>query len=351
MRRREFIAALGGTAVWPIAARAQQPMPVIGVLNPASPGPLQQQLAEMSRALKQAGFVDGQNLVLEYRWANGQYDRLPALAAELIARRVDMILALGASGAVVKAATQTIPIVAMFGGDPVAAGMVASLNRPGGNLTGVALLAFPLGPKRLEVLREALPGAKAIAVLANPTMAEALPYTKDVAAVARTLGQQIQILNASNDQELESAFAVMKQQGVGALLVMADPYFNVQRELIISLAARHSIPAIYEWETVHRTGRTDELRQQHHRRLSPSWHLRRQSAQGREAGRVARLSDGKGRACHQPQDRENARHRVPAHAARPRRRGDRITTPFAAARRDAIGTKADMRGCTAHVRF
>ncbi|MGA6978752.1 MAG: ABC transporter substrate-binding protein [Pseudolabrys sp.] len=247
MRRREFIAALGGTAVWPIVARAQQPKPVIGVLHPASPDPLQQQLAEMSRALRQAGFVDGQNLVLEYRWANGQYDRLPALAAELIARRVDMILALGASGAVVKAATQTIPIVAIFGGDPVAAGMVASLNRPGGNLTGVALLAFPLGPKRLEVLREALPGAKVIAVLANPTMAEALPYTKDVAAVARTLGQQIQILNASNDQELESTFAVMKQRGVGALLVMADPYFNVQRELIISLAARHSIPAIYEW--------------------------------------------------------------------------------------------------------
>ena len=246
MRRRAFIAALGGAVAWPVAARGQRTGPVVGVLGSVSPGTIQQPLARMLSALNEAGLVDGRNLFLEYRWANGQYDQLPVFAADFVSRQVDLIIALGGTALAAKAATQTIPIVALFGGDPVAAGLVAKFNRPGANVTGVTLLAFSFGPKRLELLRE-LPEAKVITVLTNPTMVEARPDTHDVEVAARAVGQHIQILSASTDQEIDGAFEAMKDQKANALLVMADPFFNQRREQIVSLATRQALPGIYEW--------------------------------------------------------------------------------------------------------
>jgi putative ABC transport system substrate-binding protein len=250
MRRRAFISLLGGAAAWPLAARAQQPaMPVIGFLASysASGSAAAQNAAAFRRGLSEIGYVEGRNVMIDYRYGEGNYDRLPELAAELVRRQVDVLVAAGGSGLQAKAATTTIPIVAMIGGDPVSSGHVASLNRPGGNLTGVALFAYSLGPKRLEVLRELIPNAKLIAVLANPTNIPALSDTRDVEAAARTAGQRIAVLAATSESEFEPAFGAMVQQRTDALLVMADPYFNNRREQLVALAARHAIPAIYEW--------------------------------------------------------------------------------------------------------
>jgi len=185
-------------------------------------------------------------VAIEYRWAEGHYDRLPALAAELVRRKVDVIVAT-VGGPVAKDATTTIPIIALSGGDPVEEGLVASLNRPGGNVTGWALFAFSLGPKRFELLRELVPAARLIAVMANPTNHAANADRREVEAAARAIGQRIVVLEASSESDFEPAFAAMVQQGVGALLVMADPFFNNRRERLIALAARHAIPAVYEW--------------------------------------------------------------------------------------------------------
>jgi putative ABC transport system substrate-binding protein len=249
-RRRQFITLLGGAAAWPLAARAQQAaMPVIGFLTSysASADTAARNAAGLRQGLGELGYIEGRNVVIEYRYGEGSYDRLPELAAELVRRQVNVLVAGGGSGLVAKVATTTIPIVAAIGGDPVSSGHVASLNRPGGNLTGVALFAYSLGPKRLEVLRELIPTAKLIAVLSNPANVPALPDTRDVEAAARAAGQQVAVLAATSDNEFEPAFAAMVQQRADALLVMADPYFNSRREQLIALAARHAIPAIYEW--------------------------------------------------------------------------------------------------------
>jgi putative ABC transport system substrate-binding protein len=250
VRRRQFITLLGGAAGWPLVARAQQAaMPVIGFLASysASADAAAQNVAAFRQGLSEAGYVEGRNVMIEYRYGEGNYDRLPELAAELVRRQVNVLVAGGGSGLVAKAATTTIPIVAAIGGDPVLSGHVASLNRPGGNLTGVALFAYSLGPKRLEVLRELIPNAKLIVVLANPANIQALSDTRDVEAAARAAGQHIAVLTVTTERDFEPVFATMAQQRADPLLVMADPYFNNRREQLIALAARHAIPAIYEW--------------------------------------------------------------------------------------------------------
>ena len=245
---REFIALLGGTAAaWPLAARAQQEkMPVVGFLNSLSPNNLAQlTLENFLQGLKEAGFVDGKNVTIEYRWAEGHYDRLPALAADLVHRQVAVIAATGGepSPQVVKAATQTIPIVFMANGDPVAAGLVASLNRPGGNLTGVTIFGMMAAGKRLELLRQLMPKAGTIAYLMNPDNPNR--ELDNVQAAARSVGQPILVLKADDDREIDTAFATIAQQGVAALLVASDPLFFDRRDQLIALAARQAVPAIY----------------------------------------------------------------------------------------------------------
>jgi len=248
LQRREFITLLGGTAAaWPLAARAQQAaMPVIGFLNSLSPNNLAQlTLENFLQGLKEAGFVDGKNVTIEYRWAEGHYDRLPALAADLVHRQVAVIAATGGepSPQVVKAATQTIPIVFMANGDPVAAGLVASLNQPGGNATGVTIFGMMAVGKRLELLRQLMPKAGVIAYLTNPNNPNR--EIDNVQTAARSLGEQILVLNANSDREFDTAFATIAQQQVAALLVASDPLFFDRREQLVALAARQAIPAIY----------------------------------------------------------------------------------------------------------
>jgi putative ABC transport system substrate-binding protein len=250
MRRRECITLLGGAAAWPLTARAQQAaMPVIGFLSIGSPELTAPSVAAFRQGLNESGFVEGQNVAIEYRWGRGQFDKMPALAAELVDLHVNVIAAGGGAPIAAKAATGTIPIVAISGSDPVKLGLVASLNRPGGNLTGVEIFVWSLGAKRFELLRELLPKAKVMALLVNPAQPnpDAEADRKEVEAAARGVGQQLYLANASSLREFEPAFAAMVQQGASALLQMADPFFNSQRDQIVALAARHAIPAIYEF--------------------------------------------------------------------------------------------------------
>jgi len=245
--RREFITLLGGAAAWPLAARAQQAaMPVVGFLNTLSPNNLAQgSLDAFRQGLGLAGFVDGQNVSIEYRWSEGRYDRLPALADDLVRRQVAVIAATGGEPApqVAKAATQTIPIVFMANGDPVASGLVASLNRPGGNATGITIFGTMAAGKRLELLRQLMPKAGIVAYLTNPKNPN--QEIDGVRTAAHTLGQQILVLNASSDPELDAAFLAISQQQVAALLVASDSLFFDRRERLVALAARQLIPAIY----------------------------------------------------------------------------------------------------------
>jgi putative ABC transport system substrate-binding protein len=236
------------TAFWPLAARAQQPaMPVIGFLSGQSAAPFAPLTAAFRQGLKEADFVEGQNVAIEYRWAEGQFDRLPALAADLVGRQVTVVVATGGEPSVfaAKAATTRIPIVFTAGGDPVTQGLVASLNRPGGNLTGMFFLATALESKRLGLLRELVPNAATIAVLSNPNSPGGAPQLKDIQEAARAAGQQITILNASGEADIDTSFATIVQQRIGALLVAADPFFTNRRDYILALAARHAVPAIY----------------------------------------------------------------------------------------------------------
>jgi putative ABC transport system substrate-binding protein len=249
--RRAFITLLGGAAAtWPLAARAQQPaMPVIGFLNTASPGPFAPLVAAFREGLKDGGYIEGQNVAIEYRWAEGQYDRLPALAADLVRRQVAVIAATGGtvSAMAAKAATSTIPVLFIGGANPVSEGLVSSFNRPGGNVTGVSTYMSELAPKRLELLRELMPKATKIALLINPENAADWRALVDMEPAARVAKVTLLILRAKVESEFEPAFTAMVQQGAEALLVSADPIFNSRRAQLVALAAHYAIPAAYPW--------------------------------------------------------------------------------------------------------
>jgi putative ABC transport system substrate-binding protein len=249
MKRREFITLLGGAAaVWPLASRAQQAaMSVIGFLSSTSSDPYQPFVVAFLQGLKEVGFIEGQNFTIEYRWADGQYDRLPALAADLVRRQV-AVIAVGGGGITAlaaKNATSTIPIVFAFGSDPVKLGLVASLNRPGGNITGASNLAVALGQKRLELLRDLLPKAVAIGFLVNPGSPNVAFDLSDMHTAARTLGQQVTIVNASTEQEIDTAFVTLVQQRVAACVIQPEPFLFSRRDQLIALASRHAIPTVY----------------------------------------------------------------------------------------------------------
>jgi putative ABC transport system substrate-binding protein len=250
MRRREFITLLGGAAAWPFAARAQQrAIPVIGFLNSASAVEWSPFVAAFRQGLSENGYVEGQNIAIEFRWAEGHYDWLPMLAADLVRAGVAVIVATGGitSALAAKRTTTTIPIVFSSGGDPVKEGLVASINRPGGNVTGVNVLTTGLAAKRLEILREVVPNASVIGVLINPNNASAEAQSAMVQDAGRAMGQKVLILHASSERDFDSVFATIVQSRIDALIVGADPFLSSQRAQLIALTARYRIPAIYEW--------------------------------------------------------------------------------------------------------
>jgi putative ABC transport system substrate-binding protein len=275
LRRRDFISSVllgGAAAAWPLAARAQQPtMPVVGFLHSGSPEQFTQIVAAFRRGLNQAGYVEGRNAMIEYRWAEGFYDRLPALASDLVRRQVAVIAAGSPPAArAAKAATTTIPIVFVTGADPVKSGLVDSLGRPGGNLTGVGLLINVLAPKQLEVLRELIPKAISIGALVNPDNPNTETDTKDLQAAARALGLELFVLNARTENDIDAAFTTLAQKQASGLVVISDVYFVDRRAQIVALAARHAVPTMYhlrEFATAgglmsYGTSLTDAYRQQ-----------------------------------------------------------------------------------------
>ena len=249
MRRRDFITLLGSAAAaWPLAAHAQQAaMPVVGFLGTTTPNDYASRVAAFHEGLKEAGYIEGQNVAMEYRWPEGRYDRLPMLAADLVRRQVAVIAAAGPPAArAAKAATSTVPIVFTNGDDPVEAGLVRSLNRPGGNITGVHLFLTELNAKKLGLMRDLLPQLQAMAALLNPTSQNADPQSKELQAAGRALGLHIGIFNASSESEIDAAFVAIAQQRLGALVVGNDPFFFSRREQLVALAARHAIPVVYD---------------------------------------------------------------------------------------------------------
>jgi len=249
MRRRELIVLLGGaSATWPFVARAQQSaVPVIGYLHSASSDTFASLTADFLSGLEDAGFIEGRTVTIEYRWAEGRYDRLPALAAELVNSRVDVIFATGSTAPALaaKAATTTIPIVFVAGGDPIRVGLVPSLSRPGGNVTGITFIASLLVPKRLEILYQLIPSATAIAALVNPNYPDADLQMRELQDAGAAIKQGIQVVRAGTESDIGAAFATLAQQHADALLVANDPFFASQRDQLVELAARHAIPVIY----------------------------------------------------------------------------------------------------------
>ena len=248
MKRREFITMLGGAAAWPLAARAQQlAMPLIGWMSGRSPEDSAHLLAAFREGLRETGFVEGESVAIEYRWAHGQYGQLPTLAADLINREVAVLVGIGGdpSALAAKQATATIPVVFGMGGDPVAAGLVASFNLPGGNATGFTLLTNLMEPKRVGLLHELVPGVSLIGALVNPKFPPAARQLREIEDATRAIHQRLVVGKASSDQELDAALASLLRQGVGALLVAADPYFDTRRDRIIAFAAENKVPAIY----------------------------------------------------------------------------------------------------------
>ena len=249
MRRRDFITLLGATAIsWPLVARAQQPgMPVVGFLGTRASGDDPQLLTAFRRGLKEVGYVEGQNVAMEYRFAENQYDRLPTLAADLVRRGVAVIVANGRAAQAAKEATATIPIAFVAGFNPVEVGLVGSMNRPGGNVTGVSILDVELGPKRLQLLHELVPTASVIAALVNPTdPARAETTSNELQAAAKTLGLQLHVLNASTDQDFDTVFARLVELRAGGLVIGGEPFFNSRSEQLGALTIRHAVPAIYQ---------------------------------------------------------------------------------------------------------
>jgi putative ABC transport system substrate-binding protein len=257
MKRREFLSVLAGTAAWPIGVRAQQPaMPVIGFLHQGSSDQNVERVATFRSGLSQAGFVEGQNLAIEFRWADGQFEKLPALAADLVQRQVAVIATPFSTDAALaaKAATKAIPIVFLSSADPVQIGLVGSLNRPGGNVTGLTTMNTELAPKRLELLRDLAPNASRYFALINPTSNLAASFVRDMETAAATLGIHIDILRASTDRELETAFASIPQQSRSVLVSSTDAFFFVRREQIATLAIRYGLPAIFDARAYARAG-------------------------------------------------------------------------------------------------
>jgi len=247
-RRREFIALLGGAAAWPLATRAQQPaMPEVGFLHDGSSEGRAHLAAAFRQGLTEAGYIEGRNVLVEYHWAEAQYDRLPAMVAELVQRQVAVIATPGSAAAplLAKAATKTIPIVFSVGTDPVKLGLVSSLNRPEGNVTGISYFTQELGPKRLGLLRELMPPGADVVVLANPKSPPTEYAVQDMQAAASAVGQQLSVLHASSNQEINAAFVAMVQRRAPALMIVPDPLFTSRRVQLVTLAARHAIPAIY----------------------------------------------------------------------------------------------------------
>jgi putative ABC transport system substrate-binding protein len=332
MRRREFVALLGSAAAaWPLAARAQRPaMPVVGFLSARSADDSVREVVAFQEGLAVTGHLEGRNVVIEYRWAQGEYGRLPALALELVRQPVAVLAAVGGipSPLAAKAAATTTPIVFGIGGDPVEWGLVASLNRPGGNVTGATFLSALLGAKRLGLIRELVPGAELIALLVNPDTLSGQAQTKDVQQAARAVGQRLVVLNGGTDESMDESFAVLAKQRVAALLVGGDAFFDVRRDRLIALAARHSVPAIYQFREYALAGGlmsygasiADMYRQ------VGVYVGRRREARRFAGGAADKIRD-------QPQDRKGARFGRAQLDAIARRRGDRIKASFASAQK------------------
>jgi putative tryptophan/tyrosine transport system substrate-binding protein len=251
MKRRDLLAMLGGVVIaWPLAARAQKTaIPVIGFMSAVSAAQWAPFVAAFSKGLNETGYVEGQNVAIEFRWAEGHYDRLPALAADLVSRHVAVLVATGGarSALAAKAATSTIPIVFTTGGDPIQLGLVASLGRPGGNATGASILAVQLDAKRLELLHELVPKATVIVLIVNPNNQNAESDVRKAQEQARSFGLQLHVLKAGTEQEIDAAFAILVQLRAGALLIGTDPFFTIRREQFVALEAHYAVPAIHEW--------------------------------------------------------------------------------------------------------
>ena len=327
MRRREFITLLGGAAAaWPLAARAQQPaMPVIGFLETRSPETIAERLRAFRQGLKETGYVEGENVAIDYRWAE-QIDRLPELAAQLVRRQVAVIVTAGgiATTLAAKEATTTIPIVFAVSDDPVKHGLVASLARPGGNLTGFNILSTELTAKRLELLREMLPRASRITVLVNPASVYTQTTVREVEAAGRAIGFQTQIVNAGTSRAIDTVFAAFARERPDAVFLGQDRIFQwpapPARELGGAPCAADDVRLARHL----RSRRTDELRKQYCGLVSAGGRLCRPHSQGRQAGRLAGRAVRQVRAGHQRANRAHPRHRNSIDAARPRRRGDRM---------------------------
>jgi putative tryptophan/tyrosine transport system substrate-binding protein len=247
MNRRDFLTLLGGAAAWPLAARAQQqPMPVVGFLRSTPAEPFANIVAAFRQGLNETGFVEGQNVVIEQRWADNQLHRLPTLAADLVRRQVAVIVSNGPAVEAARSATTTIPIVFVIGDDPVRRGLVTSLNRPGGNLTGLTFFANRLSAKRLEMLLELVPGARVVAVLIDPNFSSSADELREVEEAGHTIERKIVAVKAGNEREFEGAFTKIVQAGAGALVVCGSPSFTSERRTLVALAARHAIPTIYD---------------------------------------------------------------------------------------------------------
>jgi putative ABC transport system substrate-binding protein len=330
MRRRDFIKVIGGgAAAWPLLARAQQStMPVIGLLGATTAQGYAAQLAAFRQGLSEAGLVEGRDVTIEYRWADDQYDRLPGLAADLVNRRVAVIATIGGNAAslAAKAATTTIPVVFHGSLDPVKTGFVASLNRPGGNATGVVTLNVDTGRKRLELLHEVVPAATTLGLLLNPTNKMVTEVqSKDLQTAAIALSLKLRVLNASAERDFEDVFASLKQMQVGGLVIGTDGFFVSQSEKLAALTVRYAIPAIFQYRAFAAAGGLMSYGGPCHGLLSFVRCLCRPNPERCEASRFAGPTVHKSRADRQPQDSEGTRSDRPDVAPRSRRRGDRIT--------------------------